>query len=167
MRNVTLTTVAALAAACFAAGSGAQTAPASASAATPPPTTTAPQPRATVSRAQFTSAVHDREPVDELTTLDNSHDKIFFFTELKNAAGQTIVHRWEYNGNTVAEVKFEPKANHWRVWSSKTLIPAMTGTWTVQVLDGEGHVLAKKSFAYTKAAATPAPSAGTGGGMGH
>lgn len=120
--------------------------------------TTPPAATASVSQAQFTTAVNNRVPADNITSLDNSHNQVFFFTALKDAAGQTITHRWEYNGQTMAEVKFEPKANHWRVWSSKMLLPSQTGTWTVEVLDGSGHVLASKTLDYT-AAAGVTPSA--------
>ena len=116
-------------------------------------TAAAPAPAATakVGQAQFTTAVSERKPADDIRTLDNRHDKVFFFSVLKDAAGQTITHRWEFKGRTMAKVKFEPKANHWRVWSSKTLMPDQTGTWTVEVLDGSGNVLQSKSFDYTQA----------------
>jgi len=104
-----------------------------------------------VVHAQFTTAVSERVPADDVSTLDSSHDQVFFFSVLKDAAGQTITHRWEFNGKTMAEVKFEPKADHWRVWSSKKLMPDQTGTWTVEVLDGSGNVLMSKSFDYTRA----------------
>lgn len=104
-----------------------------------------------VTQAQFTTAVNNREPADDISTLDNSHSQVFFFTNLKDAAGQTITHRWQYNGQTMAEVKFNPKANHWRAWSSKNLLPSETGTWTVEVLDDNGNVLASKTLDYTAA----------------
>lgn len=128
--------------------------PAAASVAAPAPAAAT----ASVSQAQFTTAVNNREPADNISTLDNSHNQVFFFTALKDAAGQTITHRWVYNGQTMAEVKFEPKANHWRVWSSKMLLPSQTGTWTVEVVDGGGNVLASKTLDYT-AAAGVTPSA--------
>ncbi len=104
-----------------------------------------------VTQAQFTTGVSNREPADAVSSLDNSHDQVFFFTALKDAAGQTITHRWEFNGKTVAEVNLQPKANHWRTWSSKILMPDQIGTWTVQVLDDSGKVLMSKSFDYTRA----------------
>lgn len=127
--------------------------PASPAISAPPTAAPAPAPAATakVGQAQFTTAVSERKPADNVSTLDSNHDKVLFFTVLKNAAGQTITHRWEFEGKTMAEVKFEPKANHWRVWSSKTLMPDQTGTWTVEVLDGNGNVLKSKSFDYTQA----------------
>ena len=115
------------------------------------PASAAPAATASVVQAQFTTAVNNREPADNLTTLDNSHTQVLFFTTLKNAEGQTITHRWQYRGQTLAEVKFHPQANHWRVWSSKTLMPSQTGTWTVEVVDGSGKVLTSKTLDYTAA----------------
>lgn len=117
---------------------------------------TGPQPAAThkppvVMHAQFTTAVNNRAPADDVSTLDNSHDQVFFFTELKDAEDQTIIHRWEFNGKTVAEVSLQPKAAHWRTWSSKKLLPEQTGTWTVEVVDDSGKVLMSKTFDYTQA----------------
>ncbi|MGH8279033.1 MAG: DUF2914 domain-containing protein [Gammaproteobacteria bacterium] len=121
-----------------------------------PSAATAAAATASVTQAQFTTAVSNREPADNITTLDNSHNQVTFFTVLKGAAGQTITHRWQYQGHTLDEIKFEPKANHWRVWSTKTLLPGQTGTWTVQVVDGSGNVLTSKTFNYTAAVgATP------------
>lgn len=128
--------------------------PASPAATTSSSATPAAAATASVSQAQFTTAVSDRKPADAITTLDNSHSEVFFFTALKDAAGQTITHRWQFNGQTMAEVKFEPKANHWRVWSSKNLLPSETGTWTVEVVDSSGNVLTSKTLNYTAAPAT-------------
>ncbi|MDE2195892.1 MAG: DUF2914 domain-containing protein [Gammaproteobacteria bacterium] len=148
----------------------ATTAPAAAAAA-PAPKAAA---TASVARAQFTTAINNREPADAVTSLDNNHGRVFFFTDVKNGAGQTLTHRWEFGGKTVAELQFEPKANRWRYWSSKTLMPDQTGTWTAEVVDGSGNVLISKSFDYTKApppaaaptaaTSTPAPAAATHGG---
>ncbi|MGH8397887.1 MAG: DUF2914 domain-containing protein [Gammaproteobacteria bacterium] len=139
---------------------GAQTTPAAATAMPAAPatnamaaTTAAAAATASVGQAQFTTAVNNRAPADDITTLDNSHNQVFFFSVLKGATGQTITHRWVFDGKTMAEVKFEPKANHWRVWSDKTLLPSQTGTWTVDVVDGSGNVLTSKTFDYTKAPA--------------
>ncbi len=102
-----------------------------------------------VSRAQFTSAIDAREPVDDLTeAAAASTNKVYFFTELRDLEGQTVTHRWTYNGNTMAEVSFTPGSARWRVWSSKELLPDWTGTWTVAVVDAGGTVLTEKSFEY-------------------
>lgn len=94
-----------------------------------------------VMRAQFTSAVSDREPVDALDTVAVSDGRVRFFTELSGLAGREVVHRWEYGGRVMAEVPFQVGADRWRAWSSKRLLPAWTGIWRVSVVTGDGEVL--------------------------
>jgi len=118
-----------------------------------------------VSRAQFTSAVLDREPTDELAAISPGADKVFFFTELRNMEGTTITHRWSLNGSVMAEVTFNVRASRWRVYSSKTLLPEWRGTWVVDVVDENGSVIASRTIGYgdTEPSETGVPeSAGTG-----
>lgn len=104
---------------------------------------------AEVSRAQFTSAILDREPTDELSAISPSTDKIFFFTEVRNMDGSSITHRWSLNGAVMAEVEFKVRAQRWRVYSSKTLLPEWRGDWVVDVLDGDGKVLETRTVGYS------------------
>jgi hypothetical protein len=104
-----------------------------------------------VKRAVFTTGVVDREPTDNIATLETDANKVFFFTEITGMEGKTVVHRWMYGGETRAEVSFQIGGAKWRVYSSKTLIPEWAGTWTVEIVDGEGHTLQTASFVYEKA----------------
>ena len=63
-------------------------------------------------------------------------------------SGQTITHQWTHLDKVMFEKTFEVKAERWRVWTSKTLIPNWTGTWTVNVLDADRELLTSKSFEY-------------------
>jgi hypothetical protein len=110
----------------------------------------------TVARAQFTNAVQNHEPVDQLTTLTNDKTHIVFFTELKDLANQKVTHRWEYQGKVMSEVSFDVGGDRWRVFSSKTLDPSWTGEWKVSVLDGNGSTLSANTFTYEAATAKPA-----------
>lgn len=112
------------------------------------------QSKGEIARAQFTTAIQDREPTDDITTLSNSNDKVYFFTELVNFEGSTITHRWEYQGKTMAEVNIRVGSNRWRAYSSKSLKPDWTGTWTVTILDESGTTLKTSSFEYVSAGAT-------------
>jgi hypothetical protein len=94
-----------------------------------------------IKRSQFTSAVVDREPTDNVVMLTNNSREIYFFTELSDLKGQTITHRWQYQGKPVAEVKFEVKSDRWRVFSSKKIKPAWTGEWSVVLVDENGNSL--------------------------
>jgi len=104
-----------------------------------------------VVRAVFTTAVADREPADQITSLKNDVQQVYFYTELKNLEGQTVTHKWEYAGEVKAEVRFDVKAPRWRVWSSKKLDPSWTGEWTVSVVDGSGATRAQAKLNYEKA----------------
>ena len=113
-----------------------------------------------VARGAFTTAIVDREPQDNLESLPNDHTMVYFFTELKDLAGQKVTHRWEYNGQVMAEVSFDVGGNRWRIQSSKNLQPIWLGEWTVTVVDAEENVLATHKFDYTAAdAAAPAAPA--------
>lgn len=110
-----------------------------------------------LARAQFTSAVQDREPVDKISSLANDQSRVYFFSEIKDAANQKITHRWEHNGKVVSEVGFDIGGNRWRVFSNKTLDPSQTGEWKVSVVDEAGSTLGASTFTY-EAAKAPAPS---------
>lgn len=115
-----------------------------------------------VTRAQFTSAVKNLEPLDSLMALSNDKTRIAYFTEIQDMAGQTVIHRWEYNGKVMAEVPFKVGAARWRVYSTKTLDPSWVGEWKASVVDSAGSSLSVNTFTYAKAADAPsAPAAAT------
>jgi hypothetical protein len=117
---------------------------------------TAPTPSGTVARATFTKGVEDREPVDSVDALSTDDSKVYYFTELRDMAGQTVTHRWEHDGKVMAEVPFTVNGARWRVFSSKNLEPSWTGEWKVTVVDEAGGTLAVNTFSYEKSAGAPA-----------
>jgi hypothetical protein len=100
-------------------------------------------------RATLTTAVVDREPVDSISTLSNDVSQLYYFTEIQGMAGQTVTHRWEYNGQIMAEVSFDIGGPRWRVYSSKRLQPGWLGDWKVSVVDASGNALSVNTFFYT------------------
>ncbi len=108
--------------------------------------------RGYVERALFTTAVENHEPRDKVTVLSNSHRKIYYFTELRGMAGQTVTHRWKYDGKVVAKVRFKVRGVRWRVQSSKRLEPHLLGTWSASVVDASGRTLSSSTFSYAQAA---------------
>jgi hypothetical protein len=102
-----------------------------------------------IRRALFTTGINDREPVGIVDSIDSTSDNsISFFTEITNMSGQTVTHQWTHLDKIMFEKTFEVKAERWRVWTSKTLIPNWTGTWTVNVLDADSELLTSKSFEF-------------------
>jgi hypothetical protein len=102
-----------------------------------------------VSRALFTTGIDNREPVAIVDSIDSStNNSITFFTEVNDMSGQTVTHQWMYQDQVMFEKTFEVRAARWRIWTSKTLIPAWSGIWMVNVLDNERNLLVSKSFEY-------------------
>ena len=103
----------------------------------------------TVSRALFTIGIDNREPVIMVDSISpDSYTSISFFTELNGMSGKTVTHQWVFDDRIMFEKSFEVSGDRWRIWTSKTLIPDWTGTWTVKVLNEDGSVLERKTFEY-------------------
>jgi hypothetical protein len=105
-----------------------------------------------VARAQFTTRIEGREPADRVEAVFPSNGQalrtLFYFTEITGLSGETVTHRWEHEGQVMAEVSFDIGSDRWRVYSSKDLTEAMTGEWRVVVTDSQGQVIKTESFAY-------------------
>ena len=103
--------------------------------------------KGSVARALFAKQIVKREPVDEVTVLSGDVQGVYFFTELRNMAGHTATHRWEYEGQRIGHVEFQVTAPHWRAWSYRKIPPGSTGTWKVKVLNTLGEVISEKTLA--------------------
>jgi len=103
--------------------------------------------KGTLPRAVFAKQIVKREPVDEVTALSSDMQGVYFFTELEDMAGQTVSHRWEYDGQRVGYTEFKVTASHWRAWSYRKTPPGSTGIWKVKVLNAVGGVLGEKTLA--------------------
>jgi hypothetical protein len=103
-----------------------------------------------VARSHLTSSMHGREPTDQLGSsvmlAERKGRTVFYFTELRDLAGHTILHRWERNGKVVATLPFKVEGQRWRVYSSNTLTSNEKGNWRVVVADTQGTVLASHNF---------------------
>lgn len=103
-----------------------------------------------VARAQFTTAIVDREPVDDITVVSPPIDSVFFFTDLRHMEGRTIIHRWEHAGRVQAQKPFKVEGPRWRVYSQVVLEPEQHGDWSVTVLDESGWPLYVEIFRYAR-----------------
>lgn len=105
-----------------------------------------------VARAQFTTGIDGREPVDQVESVFHTEGKslrrLYYFTEITGLSGGTVTHRWEHEGKVMAEVPFAIGSDSWRVYSSKALTPSMEGPWRVVVTDAEGNTLKADGFLY-------------------
>lgn len=106
--------------------------------------------RGTVARSIFTTLIDNREPVDKVKEVPAQTGDVFYYTELRDMAGQTAKHRWEYKGKVVAEVDFKVRGPRWRVWSKKSFQPGWAGDWKVSVLNGANEVISEEMIAFTE-----------------
>jgi len=111
-----------------------------------------PDPQWQVTRAQFTSGIENREPVDRVVVATPLIHEVYFFTELRHLEGRTITHRWKYEGKVVSLVPFEVGGPRWRVNSKKEIEPDQVGDWSVTVVDESGWPLYTEMFRYEEGA---------------
>jgi hypothetical protein len=103
-----------------------------------------------VLRAQLSAGIREKEPTVRLQSpiqvTGRSDRTIYFFSEVRDLGGQTLVHRWEREGRVLATIPFEIRGQRWRVYSRKTITPRMTGNWRVVLADSTGKELAGSAF---------------------
>mgnify|MGYP001053211849 CR=1 FL=1 len=115
--------------------------------------TSSPQPVTTqVFRAQLTSAISQREPVDDIKQISlagRSSRAIFLFLHLHDLTGETLRVNWFFQGRSVAQVLLPVGNNDWRTYSSKILNARRLGNWRVTAQDSSGNLLAEFLFEVT------------------
>jgi Protein of unknown function (DUF2914) len=96
----------------------------------------------TVTQGVITTQVAGRAPVDALEVFPASVAKLFCFTRVEGAAGDTtITHVWYRGSEEMARIELPVRPGDWRTWSSKRLLPAWSGEWRVEVRDAAGNLL--------------------------
>ncbi|MGO2010479.1 DUF2914 domain-containing protein [Pseudoalteromonas sp.] len=102
-----------------------------------------------VSRAVLTREVKNREPVNVFQADIRRSDftkTLAFFSELKNLQGQHVQHIWYYQGEVVASIDLSVTTPRYRTYSNKSIMAEQIGEWRIDVVDEQGHLLAKKEF---------------------
>ncbi|TGG95220.1 DUF2914 domain-containing protein [Natronospirillum operosum] len=94
-----------------------------------------------VARAIFTVGIEDREPLLTLNAIPEGMNEVYLFTDLRDFEGQTVRHRWNFEGSTVSEVSFDVGGPRWRTWSRRTIGDDQRGEWSVDVIDGDGYIV--------------------------
>lgn len=100
-----------------------------------------------VAEAVITTAVVDRQPTDNLTTVAKDIGTVFCWMRITGAAGEIQVeHVWYKDDTEVARVPLRVAGSNWRSWSSKNIDPMWTGSWRVDIVGPDGTVLQSVSF---------------------
>jgi len=93
----------------------------------------------TVSQAVVCQEIVDRMPVGFGDVIPAGTERVYCFTRIDGAQGETeVTHNWYYQGALKASVVLPVRTSEWRTWSSKTLLPEWPGDWMVEVLSKDG-----------------------------
>jgi hypothetical protein len=113
-----------------------------------PPAPPEAAPSLVVSESAIATGMEGLTPQGAADSFESGVGKLYAFTKITGAQGETSVkHLWFHGDHLVAEVELPVKASTWRTYSSKTIMPDMTGPWKVDVTAQDGTVL--KSIPFT------------------
>lgn len=88
----------------------------------------------------ITTQIVDRAPVDDISSYPAQEGKLFCFTRVAGAEGETaITHVWLYQDKEMARIELPVRSSSWRTYSSKKILPQWVGEWKVRVLDAAGE----------------------------
>jgi Protein of unknown function (DUF2914) len=103
-------------------------------------------PVATIVLASGSGSGADSQSIASIVVEPGQEKRLTLFTDLRGLAGETVSHRWQHDGATMAVIPFKVGGDRWRVHSSKRVTAAMRGSWQVVVTDSRGATLASRSF---------------------
>ncbi len=102
-----------------------------------------------VKRFLLPGSVSNKEPLGELNDISFNAEGIavvWTYSEVVNKRGSRLNYVWLHEGSQVATVKVDIGGNRWRSYSSKVINQSMSGSWRVELHDGEGRLLASADF---------------------
>lgn len=102
------------------------------------------------SRIVLAATMEQLEPgaaIDSLVAKQQIQ-RLYLFTELKGYAGQQLIHRWSFAGQVQTEALLTIEDSPWRTYSEKWLLPDQLGSWRVEIIDQQQHVLYQHDFQY-------------------
>jgi hypothetical protein len=95
----------------------------------------------------ITTAIENRMPVDRVESYPADFGKLYCFTRIVGAQGNTkITHVWYYQEEEMARVSLTIGSVDWRTYSSKRFLPQWAGQWRVVVLDSDQNVVGEIPF---------------------
>ena len=93
------------------------------------------------------TGVHARVATGISTNFDASVGKLYAFTRIVGADGDTrVYHKWYHGDELMADVPLTVRSNDWRTWSTKNVQPEWTGDWRLVIVGEDGTVLKTVKF---------------------
>ena len=94
------------------------------------------------------TGVQERVPMGISSYFDSSVGKLYAFTRVVGAEGDTrVYHKWYHGNDLVADVPLMVRSGDWRTWSTKNVQPHWTGDWRLVVVSEDGSILETIKFA--------------------
>lgn len=104
---------------------------------------------APLSQAVFTTQVHNKTPVNQLSDkIPKYIRKIHFLTQIKVKKPQRFYHRWRFNDQYLNTTSFNLTPDNTIIWSTQKMSSAWQGRWDVEVLNHQQEVIYRKTFTY-------------------
>ena len=96
----------------------------------------------TVSESSVATNVVDRRPTGVATTFRADVERVYAWTLVEGATGETTVHHvWIHGDVERADLELRVGGSPWRTWSNKAIPSEWSGDWRVEVRDASGAVL--------------------------
>ena len=96
----------------------------------------------TIPESSVATMVVDRMPSGASMTFPAGTERLYAWTRVQGAAGETIIHHvWIQGDVERADIELRIGGSPWRTWSNKAIMPEWTGDWRVEVRDSSGNVL--------------------------
>ncbi|WP_221075282.1 DUF2914 domain-containing protein [Agarivorans aestuarii] len=100
-----------------------------------------------VARAQLSSAISQREPVDNLSKVALSEiQQVYLFMELHEMQGQSIQVNWSHQGQLQASVDLDIGGPRWRTNASKRFTAQSRGEWQVTIVNQQQVRIFEQNF---------------------
>lgn len=100
-----------------------------------------------VADAVITTAVVDREPVDNVKVFPVKNGNLYCFTRITGASEPVVVyHAWFRGRQLMSRVGLPVESTDWRTWSTMDFRDDWSGGWRVEIQDAAGNVLQEVSF---------------------
>ena len=101
----------------------------------------------TVTESSVATSVVDRMPSGASTTFQADVERLYAWTRIEGAEGETTIHHvWIHGDVERADLELRIAGSPWRTWSNKAIPPEWTGDWRVEVRDASGNVLTTIPF---------------------
>lgn len=90
--------------------------------------------------------VQDRQPVEPGTTFPADVGKIYCWSKIKDGQDTAIKHIYYCDNQEKASIELQVRSPMFRTYSTKTILPAWTGQWRVDIVDSQGKLLKSLDF---------------------